>query len=320
MSKTRVALYGTYGHQIQHALVAHPRAELVAAASCRREDLPPGLPNRDSLPLYDSLEALLEDASVELVSLCSPRRVEQAEHALQCLAAGKHVYAEKPCAMTEEALDALLAAAVQADLVFHEMAGTAFMHPYFAMGQLIASGTIGEVVQVLAQKSYPYHDKRPQEEDVDGGLILQNGVHALRFIEHVTGLQARDVTARQTGTGNPGAGGLMMASTMSMSLENGAIGTAVANYLNSNAFGSWGNEMLRIWGTKGFVEARDGGRQTHLYLNDEDRGPIDTSGPDFDWFEGVLDEIQGTGRMPISLDAELHPTRMVIQARRAAQG
>lgn len=47
------------------------------------------------------------------------------------------------------------------------------------------------MVQVIAEKSYPYHERRPRDEDVDGGLILQCGVHAMRFVEHVAGACVR---------------------------------------------------------------------------------------------------------------------------------
>ena len=103
MTKTGIGLYGTNGHQITNQLVGHPAAELVAVAAFGDAELPDGV---GEVARYDSLEALLADDRVELVSLCSPLRSEQARHAIACMKAGKHVYAEKPCAMTEADLDA----------------------------------------------------------------------------------------------------------------------------------------------------------------------------------------------------------------------
>ena len=319
MSKVGVAIFGLNGHQIHSLLTHHPKAELVAAGACSREQLPAELPTRASIPIYDTLEGVLNHEQVDLVSLCSPRRADQAGHAVQCLEQGRHVYAEKPCATTEADLDAILTAADRSGAVFHEMASTAFEQPYFSMRRLVQSGTIGEVVQILAQKSYPYHARRPQDEAVDGGLICQNGVHALRLIEHVSGLQATEITALETGLGNRESGGLMMACTMIMPMENGALATAIANYLNSNAFGSWGNETLRIFGTRGFVETVDGGSRTRLCLENEDLGPFDAGDPGWGWFGGVLDDVLGMGKMPIPLEEEVHPTRMVLRAKAAAR-
>jgi hypothetical protein len=100
-----------------------------------------------------------------------------------------------------------------------------------------------------------------------------------------------------------------------MELENGGIATFIANYLNPPAFKTWGNETLRIFGDKGFIEAVDGGACTRLVLNEADTGPIDVSEPSMDYFEMFLDELFRTAKMPLSLEDELHPTRMVIRAK-----
>ena len=313
-----VAIFGLNGHQICRSPFIHHRMKIVAAGACQREELPDDLPGREEIPIYDTLDELLKDDRIELVSLCSPRRADQAHHAITCLENGKHVYAEKPCATTEEDLDAIIETARRTGRKFHEMAGTAFEQPYLAMREIVLAGTIGDVVQILAQKSYPYKDTRPQDEGIDGGLICQNGVHALRFIEQVGCRKISSISAIETSYGNPKGGGLMMASAMNMRLEGGGIATAIANYLNSNEFGTWGNEALRIFGTKGFVEAVNGGRDTHLYLADRDLGPIDAGAPSYNWFGGVLDDIEGLGSLPVSLEDELHPTRMVIRAKASA--
>ncbi|OPZ25188.1 MAG: putative 4,5-dihydroxyphthalate dehydrogenase [Lentisphaerae bacterium ADurb.BinA184] len=319
MRRLNVGLYGANGHQIAGVLAGHPRAVLAATAELPREALPAGLRDDRSVRHYATFEELLGDPAVELVSLCSPRRRQQADDAVRALRAGKHVYAEKPCAMAEPDLDRILAAAAQAGRQFHEMAGTAFEQPYWAMRQAVREGVIGDVVQVFAQKSYPYHPGRPQDEDVDGGLIGQNAIHAVRFIEHVAMTRVRTVEAIETRHGNPVAGGgLNMACSLMMRLGNGGVATVVANYLNQPGFGSWGNEHLRIFGTKGFVESVDAGRRTRLVVGDRDHGPLDTSQPAPAFFDLVVAAILDAAPMPFSLEEELHPTRVVIQAKAAA--
>ena len=66
------------------------------------------------------LDELLADPQVEIISLCSPRRADQARDAIRCLKAGKHVYAEKPAALTEWKLDEILTAAKESGREFHE--------------------------------------------------------------------------------------------------------------------------------------------------------------------------------------------------------
>ncbi len=316
--KIGVGLFGTRAHQIHPELVEHPRARLVATAAFDKK-LPEALRDDPEIKQYETLDELLEDDRVELVSLCSPIRRKQAAQAVRCMESGRHVYAEKPCAMTEEDLEILIETSKQTGKQFHEMSNTAFGQPYLAMGKLVREGIIGTVVQVFAQKSYPYVDRRPQDENVDGGMMMQVGVHALRFVEHVAGQEIVGIQARETRLGNPKEGGLHMAACFTMELANGGVATAIANYLNPTGFGSWGNEHLRIFGTGGFVEAVDAGARTRLVVGDTDRGEVNTSEPSLSFFDMYTAFLQGEGGLPFDLATELHPTRMVIRAKRSAE-
>lgn len=311
-----IGLYGTNGHQIQNVPISNELGKIVAVADFPRESLPPALRDAEGLAVYDTLDELLKDERVQLVSLCSARRREQAEHAIRALRAGKHVYAEKPCALSEPELDAILAAARESGRQFHEMAGTAFEQPYLAMRQVVQKGTLGEIVQVICEKSYPYHDHRPQDEEVDGGLIEQVAIHAMRFVEHVAGMRVASIQSTETSLGNPIAGGgLRMASAMIARLENGGVASLTANYLNPRGTGVWGYESLRIFGTKGMLESTRGGTETRLVLGEVDHGPIDTSEPGLNFLEVILRSISGKGEMPFTLEEELRPTRWVIRAK-----
>jgi predicted dehydrogenase len=310
-----LALWGDNGHPIHNHLPQYPRLRLLAFGAF-------GTGNTDAIRaahpqarMCDSFAELLATPGVELVSLSSPRRSEQAGHAIAALAAGIHVYAEKPCATSEADLDRLLAAAAGSAAVFHEMAGTVCDQPYWTMRGLVQGGAIGEVIQILVQKSYPFYDGRPRDEAVDGGLIAQNGVHAMRYIEHITGLRASSIEALQTGLGETRAGSdLKMAASLMGRLNNGGLFSAVANYLNPSGFGSWGNEMVRIWGTKGMVESSDAGKRTRLVVGEKDTGPLDASEAPPDWLTCVIAHAADGTPMPFDLDTELHPTRMVLRA------
>jgi predicted dehydrogenase len=314
-----IGLYGNNGHQIQRLLRDHLRARLVAFAGFPRTALPTSLQNDSSIRECETLEELLEDDRVGLVSLCSPVRAEQPAHAEQCLTAGRHVYAEKPAALDEPTLDRLVEKSEQTRCRFHEMAGTAFEQPFLEMRRLVAEGTVGEVAHVLAQKSYPYHDRRPQDERIDGGLTLQVGVHAFRFVEHVAQVRIRRVQTMESSCGNPASGDLRMAVCVAAELENGGVASILCNYFNPQAFGSWGNECLRIWGPDGMLEATDGGARTRLVLAETDCGPLVPHDAPRAYFDRVLAEVLDGTPLPLSLEDELRPTRWAIRARDAAR-
>jgi predicted dehydrogenase len=274
--------------------------------------LPPRLREDPTVRRYDTLAQLLTDGRVELVSLCSPRRVDQAGDAIACLRAGRAVFAEKPAALTEVDLDRVLATARACGRPFREMAGTALEQPYLAMRSLIAAGTIGTVSQIAVQKSYPYHEGRPRDDEVDGGLIGSAGVHAFRLIEQVAGTRIVDVRGVTSGLGGPLPA---MAAALTVVCASGAVATATVNYLNPAGVGRWGNDELRVFGSAGMVESTAGGARTRLYVGGNDCGPVEATEPSVDYFGRYVDHLLDGAPMPLSVDDELHPTRVAIRAR-----
>ncbi|WP_164821735.1 Gfo/Idh/MocA family protein [Paenibacillus koleovorans] len=310
MEKWGIGLYGKNGHQIHDQLQNHPRVELLAHAELESVFDKTRTLENPHIKAYDSLEAMLEDPRLSVISLCSPYRRNQARDAVLCLLAGKHVLAEKPCALQESELDAIIQAAYQSGRHFREMSALEFAQPYMAIRDIVQSGQVGEIVQIYAQKSYPYHDRRPQNPDVDGGLIGQVGIYLLRFIEQVALERVVDVTADETSIGNPvPGGGLSMAATLTMKLENGGVACGIANYLNQPGFGKWGNDHLRLFGTKGFLESTDGGARTRLVIGERDYGSIGFEKPGYTEFDRFLDEILSNAHPQAgSLEYMLHPT------------
>ena len=159
MEKIKIGLYGDNGHQIWFAF-QHPGAEIVAAAGIAPEKIP--AEHRSELRFCDSLDELLQ-TDAQLISLCSPLRSEQARHALRCLEAGRHVYAEKPCAFREEELDEIIRTSRQVGRRFHEMASVAFQAPYAALRKCVTAGRseerrVGkECVSTCRSRWSPYH-------------------------------------------------------------------------------------------------------------------------------------------------------------------
>jgi len=312
-----LALYGTNGHQLSSLLSGEPHPLLRVVAVCGKRFAPeiPGVTH------HPSLEAILEDPAVELVSLCSPRRADQAADAIRALEAGRHVLAEKPAALCESDLDAILSAARANGRRFREMGGTIYNHPYRAMREKVTAGELGQVVQVFAQKSYPFYPGRAQDEALDGGLLLQSGIHAVRMIEHTTRLRFTSLSALETKLGNPETGELRMAASFQGRLENGALASAILNYLNPEGFGHWGNETLRIFGTNGMAETTDGGTRSRWIVGETDHGPLPPE-PDAaaGYAEAFAREILLGEPMPLSLEEELHPLRALLRCRRTLPG
>jgi predicted dehydrogenase len=318
MKRIGVALYGTEGHQLQDLLEDHPLAHVVAVCACAPDKIPAHL---HGVRVHAELNALLADPEVDLVSFCSPRKDEQGGEVIRCLEAGKHAYAEKPCCMDEATMDRIVATAKRAWKIFHEMGGTAFAQPYCTLRDIVVSGVIGEVIQVVSQKSYPWTDWRPGDERVDGGLALQVGVYIARFAEHVAGVKIASMQMCETKLGNDVSGSeCRRAVSFLMTFENGGVGSGAANYCcpASPGWKNWGYESLQIFGSRGFVESLDGGRIGTLAINGQAPRALDFSAPGRSWLDMFFEEIS-TGKkvIPYTLEKELSPTRWVIRAKAA---
>lgn len=95
----------------------------------------------------DDWRQVLTDPRVELVSITTPNGLHR-EMAEACLAAGKHVWCEKPMALTLEDARSMEAAARASGLVtqlgYNYTANPAFTHAC----RLVQAGEIGRVVQI----------------------------------------------------------------------------------------------------------------------------------------------------------------------------
>lgn len=319
--RLRVACYGNNGHQIAGKLKDHPRARLVAVSKMSRETVRSAVGDEAAaaVRVEPELDALVDSENVDLISLCSPRRDQQCAQALRCLEAEKHVLAEKPAAMSVEELSLLRDTAEQCHAEFRQMGDCGQDAVLSAIRKQVDADRLGPVVQIYAQKSYPYHDRRPQDQGIDGGIFRWVGIHAIRFIQRATGLRAVRVSARDTHQGNPGEGELQMAASMWLELDNGAIASLVLNYLNPSGIGYWGNDQIRVFGTRGMIEAVDGFQRRQMVTGEAEPKPIpDVPDTYPDFFDSYVDFLLDGKEMPYSMADDLFALRTAIRAQRSA--
>lgn len=272
MKEVGIACHGFAGHQIHGLMPRLDRARLVALCgvdeeqfAAMREQNPAQFSAAQRAETFDDL---LDNPEIDLVSLCSDRRADQSEQAERALEAGKHVLAEKPMATNLDDLEQLRDAWEASDAHLWTMTSMIYEPPVRGLKQVVESGMLGEIVQVHAMKSYPYHDRRPQDRAVDGG-IMQAGIHAFSMIGFVTGLGFDEVVAKDTSVGNPHDGDLQMAASVSCRLSSGALASIVCNYCNPPGIGFWGNDQIRIHGTRGMAELVDGFTRRSLCVGED---------------------------------------------------
>lgn len=151
---------------------------------------PPGeMVDTSAMEQYSDIADLLRDPSIDLVDLCLPPDLH-AETALAALRAGKHVFVEKPMALTAADCDKMLKAAHKAGkqiLVGHVLP----LLPEYAFAYKAAqSGRYGKVLGGHFKRviSDPLWLKDFFDPEKVGGPLVDLHVHDAHFIRLVFGM------------------------------------------------------------------------------------------------------------------------------------
>jgi len=321
MDEVKIGCWGMKGHQILRKVPELSRARLTAiggvdesAFADLRENVPDACADAGYFPDLDAMLA----SDVDLISFCSDYRADQAKQTIRALKAGKHVLAEKPMATTWEDFDALHEAAAVSGKELRTMNPMIYEDDFKGMKDVVDAGAIGTIVQTYAMKSYPYRDSRPQDRGIDGGLIMQAGIHAVSFVRFVTGLEFAEVAAYDTGKGNPKEGDLQLGANMSFRMTDGSLCVILCNYCKPDGLPYHGNDQLRVFGDQGMIELVDGKTRRMLATNDREPTEFPDGTPDSSYPQDLIDCIlDGTSTL-LTQDDSFTNTRVVLRAQESA--
>ena len=129
---------------------------------------------------YSSLDELIDDKSVELITVAIPNDVHL-ETVVKLLRGGKNVVCEKPVAMSSEELEQMIAASKESGKLFTVHQNRRWDVDYLAMQQLKDSGEIGKPIRIESR----IHGSRGIPSDwrchaqYGGGMMLDWGVHLI---------------------------------------------------------------------------------------------------------------------------------------------
>lgn len=138
------------------------------------------LAEKNGIHAYESMDALLSDESVDLVTVAIPNDVHK-DVVIKCLMAGKNVICEKPVALSSAEFAEMVDAAHKSGKLFTVHQNRRWDVDFLAMKQLYQSGEIGEVFNIESR----IHGSRgiPSdwrgEKEYGGGMLLDWGVHLI---------------------------------------------------------------------------------------------------------------------------------------------
>jgi predicted dehydrogenase len=205
------------------------------------------------LEIISDYAAVLKDASVQAVVLCTPH-TQHTDQIVAAAEAGKHVFCEKPLSLTRaEVLRAI--AAVNANRVVlavgHERR---FEPPILDLMRTVRSGQLGTPLQVEANFSQdkfltlPSDNWRLTAAEAPAGPMTATGIHILDLAVGVFG-EAESASASVMQLGSPLANGDTLAALVSFRRGGHALLTAILATPFDGRFA--------VYCSRGWIEVRD---------------------------------------------------------------
>ena len=151
---------------------------------------PPGkMMNLTGIARYSRLEELLADRQVDLIDICLPPALH-AQTAIHALEAGKHVFCEKPIALTPADADRMVKAAQKAGRLLMIGHVLPFFPEYRFAYQTIRSGKYGELLGGHFKRviSDPLWIRDFYSPTVCGGPMVDLHIHDAHFIRLIFGM------------------------------------------------------------------------------------------------------------------------------------
>jgi predicted dehydrogenase len=258
MATTAFGILGTgfMARTYAEALKGHvPSGHLVAVALGSRA---PALAADYGVAVEPSAEALLARDDIQAVIIATPHRTHL-PLTQAAAAAGKHVYVEKPMAVTVAECDGMIEACRRAGVFLTVNKVTRYRESPTAAKELIDSGRIGELRMVRVLSSVVgYHpaDHGWAKDPEEGGAWLDMGVHLFDGLRWFTGSDVDTVFAKVVDWGGTGQRRSGMAQLV---LKNGVIAQVWISF-EMPAPGLGSQSQWTFVGSDGIIESDSYGK------------------------------------------------------------
>lgn len=192
----RLGMIGAGHFAKKHVEVIASLGDRVSLALVARRDVSTPFPEAEALGAQVvSADALLEDDSLEAVVVVAPNHLHR-KYSEAALRAGKHVFCEKPLAMTVADADAVIAAANETERVLVVGHMTRYVPLYVAAAEVISSGRIGPPVTAYVNRMNAGEGRWwRMNPEIGGGVVFDLLVHDFDLLRWYMG-KARSVVAR----------------------------------------------------------------------------------------------------------------------------
>ncbi len=306
---------------------------VTVAAVCDVRPLDAGeLQKRFGIPLrvYSDIAAMVADASLDIIDICTPNKFHR-DQAILAAQAGKHLFIEKPMALTFEDAKAMRAAihkaGVQACVGFE----CRFAKQFVMMKSLLDQGVLGELH--YGEIDY-YHGIGPWygqiawnvKRDCGGSALLSAGCHALDALLLAMDAPVIEVMSYSSKSRSPYFADYEYdpCSVTILKFEGGKVGKVAASidclqpyYFHVHLVGSLGSLLdTKIYSEKiaGLVKEK----WSNLATAPVDSGEV-MDHPYKPQFQAFVDAVRSGRKMPLTdFDTAFETHRVIYAADRSA--
>lgn len=192
---------------------------------------------------------ILADPEIDAVLICSSTDTHS-PISLEAIAAGKHIFCEKPVDYDLGKIKAVMEALEGSDVKYQVGFNRRFDHNFAAAREAVASGKIGDLA-VLKITSRDPGAPPVSYIKVSGGIFLDMTIHDFDMVRFVSGDEVEEVYAAGGVTVDPAIGeaGDIDTAVITLRLRSGAI--AVIDNCRRASYGY--DQRLEAFGSKGQV-------------------------------------------------------------------
>jgi predicted dehydrogenase len=237
--------------------------------------------SRSSIYTYETYDSIRSNQEIDAVYIALPNSMH-CEYTVRAAEAGKHVFCEKPMAISSAECRRMIDACKQAHV--HLMIGyrVHYDRTFHKLYDLVRSGALGEIQEFQAGF---YGMKNKQEWRLDrslagGGSLFDLGVYPLNVIRWFTGEEPAEFRAF-TATRDKSGKFASVEETINwmMKFPSGILATCGSSY------GQSGTNFLQINGTTGHLRLEPAftyGSTILRYTGTTEASPIEGGGPVYD--------------------------------------
>lgn len=215
--------------------------------------------------VQEDYRTLLSDPAIDAVAICSLTDTH-AKIIVEAAQAGKHIFCEKPIALSLEKIDAALEAVEKAGVKLQIGFNRRFDPNFRKVRAMVAEGKIGtpQIIRITSRDPAP-----PPLSYVktSGGLFLDMTIHDFDMARYLSGSEVEEVYTAAGVMIDPSIGeaGDVDTAIITLHFASGAIGT-----IDNSRQAIYGyDQRVEVFGSNGMIQAHNNTPDQDVYFNAE---------------------------------------------------